>query len=221
MSLDRSDFPVSDEKSTKAREHEHGSSSGGYLSPEEVWVLCEDTVKRRARSELRRHFVTGANNRVDENAVEEVCQNVVVKLLKALATGQYRAEKASDGGVLAYVSRITENEVINYVRINRSAGRVCKTFSDDGTILNLRATPEAEGLRNTAAWMQGTLGAELLKKFKLLPDPMREVVMLSYGKGLGRKAIAETLGVGLSTVHSRLTKAYRLLEKMAWSELQA
>ena len=190
------------------------------LSPGEVWTLCEDTVRRRARSELRRHFVTGPDGRVDEAAEDDVCQSVAMKLLAAIKSGQYCPEKSGSGGLLGYASQIARNEVITYARTYRSAGRKSEVLSDDGTILGQLAEPEAEGWRATTAWREGTLRSEVLQRVNDLPPSVRELVLLRYEHGMARKAISEQLGVALSTVHNRLVTAIALLEQIEWGELR-
>ena len=46
-----------------------------------------------------------------------------------------------------------------------------------------------------------------------LPEDLREVVLLRYGQDLTMREIAETLGVPLRTVQSRLRSALKKLKK--------
>lgn len=127
----------------------------------------------------------------DSALAEEIAQDIFLQLYRDLGTIH------SASHLVAWLRRATLNRCIDQSR--RRAYR--------------RETPLDEGIEPTCTEPTPDLiASELLRKHvATLSEMHRAVVILRYQEGLEPGEIAETLGVPLNTVKSRLQRALQLL----------
>jgi RNA polymerase sigma-70 factor (ECF subfamily) len=75
------------------------------------------------------------------------------------------------------------------------------------------AVPEAAASDPEGEFFSQIVDARVLEAVDALPEPFREVVVLSDMEGLNYAEIAETVGVPVGTVKSRLFRGRRQLQR--------
>jgi RNA polymerase sigma factor (sigma-70 family) len=126
---------------------------------------------------------------------QDLAQDVCLKL------GDRLHGFKGDAAFTSWLYSITLNAVRDMQRSRASAREREKHYAED-TALNPepKATQEKELMRK-----------EALQRFMLLPEELREAVLLVAGEGMSHKQAAEVLGCAESTVSWRLMKAKQLL----------
>ncbi|RFB81413.1 sigma-70 family RNA polymerase sigma factor [Methylovirgula sp. 4M-Z18] len=128
---------------------------------------------------------------------EDVVQDACLRAHGALDT-------YAGGSARAWLLAIVRNTAFTWLAKNR---RKTLVFTDDETHLDQidpDATPEAALIAKTDALALNRAIADL-------PEQFREALVLRDLQGLSYKDIAETCGVPIGTVMSRLTRARNLL----------
>lgn len=116
-----------------------------------------------------------------------------------------------DSNCRAWLFRILTNSFINIYRRRRHRRQFAREFPNDamtafyGDAVGHTGTPEDE-------LVGGMLGDEVSEALADLADEQRQVVEMADLQGIGYREIAESLGVPLGTIMSRLFRARRKLE---------
>lgn len=131
---------------------------------------------------------------------EDVAQNVVIKLARAMPS--YRFEAA----FTTWLYRLTVNAAKDHLR---AAGRI----SARETLLEPEITPATA--ENPEQKLQAK---QVLAAVDALPEAQREVILLVCWEGLNHKEAAEILGCAETTVSWRLFEARKKLGKLAGGE---
>ncbi len=130
----------------------------------------------------------------DKDAVQDVVQDVFVKVLTSIGHFQYRGE----GSLRAWMSRIAANESLNYMREHERL-----VFTD--------SMPEATGDEEPDIGIVPT--QVLLKMIGELPAGYRTVLNLYVFEEMSHKEIARQLGIKESSSASQYLRAKSLLAK--------
>ncbi len=148
----------------------------------------------------------------DRHAIDDLAQDVFVKVFRAALKGQY------DNGrpmMAAWVFRIARNCAIDHLRHRRVkplelVGEMTDALTDESVA---RAQSKEPGNDPLAAAIDNeqTDSARLL--MQQLPDPQREVVQLKIFGELTFAEIAEVLDCPLPTVKSRMRYALAALRE--------
>jgi RNA polymerase sigma-70 factor (ECF subfamily) len=121
---------------------------------------------------------------------DEAAQETFVRLIERIE--QYDPRRP----LRPWLQRIAANRVIDLLRLER------------------RERPLDEALEAIAEWDATDTGdAAFVERMATLGAERRAVVVLRYGLGLGPAEIAETLGVPVGTVNSRLARALTQLRE--------
>ena len=122
---------------------------------------------------------------------EDLCQDVFVKLSRALET--YDEDKAA---VSTLVYRIAHNAVIDYYRTSRTHEEAAVLPSAEDTVMDRAQAREL---------------AEALAK---LPEQQRDILILRFYRGWTLVRIAKEMGLTYNTVVSRQKRALEKLREM-------
>lgn len=126
---------------------------------------------------------------------EDLCQQVFVKLYKALET--YDSEKAS---LSTFVYRLTHNAVIDYYRTLHTHTEI----SEEDALL-----PSAENVVMDRARVR-----EIAAALSQLPWQQRDILILRFFRGWTLVRIAREMGLTYDTVVSRQKSAFEKLRKL-------
>ena len=133
---------------------------------------------------------------------EDLVQDTVLKAFRAW--GSFRQGTNARGWLLT----ILRNTFINdYRRRRRAPVHVDIDVAEHHALIHEQSGPDPEG-----EFFHSLVDDRVLAAIDALPEEFREVVVLSDIEGLGYAHIAETLGVPLGTVKSRLSRARRQLQ---------
>ena len=125
----------------------------------------------------------------DRDCAEDMTQETFVRFFEAVMN---RTDIAK---VKSYLYRVAGNTVKNYYRKKKE--------------LLLEKLPDTE--ENNAADIEVRLDIE--RAVARLPDEIREITILFFFQGLKQKDISDLLGIKLSLVKYRVSKAKELLSK--------
>lgn len=126
----------------------------------------------------------------DKDAALDIVQNAICKALENY--DRVRSERA----VKTWFYKIVINESLQYIRKNKREIAVGPSEMKEEAYYEAAYEPKLE----------------LYQKVCALPEQMKSIVILRYFEQLTLKEIAETTGVNLNTVKSRLYTALRQLK---------
>ena len=132
----------------------------------------------------------------DPAAAEDAAQEAFLRAFRRASA--YRGE----GSVGAWLCRISVRCAQDALR---RAGRRRRLFE------LVRGQPDREPVRASGTAERLGLRAELVSALRLLPDAEREALLLKEVAGMTYREIAETGGIPLGTVQSRIHRARRRL----------
>lgn len=133
---------------------------------------------------------------------EDLVQDTVLKAFRAWSS--FRQGTNARGWLLT----ILRNTFINdYRRRRRTPVQVDIDVAEQHAL-----THEASGHDPEGEFFHSLVDDRILAAIDALPEEFREVVVLSDIEGFGYAHIAETLGVPMGTVKSRLSRARRQLQ---------
>ncbi len=194
--------------------------------------LDKDALQRVREEELIRAFKDGRNEAFDEMVLmyspqlfrvaygllgsrqdaEEVVQDAFVRAYKALP------EFRGDASFKTWIHRITVNLARNKFHWNRRRGEGCNVSLSD--ILTPEDGADAQktemDLPDTSLGPDRKLENEELEKniitaIQLLPEKLREAMVLRHLEDMSYESIAELLDCKVGTVKSRLARGRELL----------
>ncbi len=135
-------------------------------------------------------------------AAEDLVQDTVLKAFRAWDS--FRQGTNARGWLLT----ILRNTFINdYRRRRRAPAQVDLEVAEQHARLDDHPGHDPEG-----EFFRALVDDRILAAIDGLPEEFREVVVLSDVEGLGYAQIAETLGIPVGTVKSRLSRGRRLLQ---------
>ena len=143
----------------------------------------------------------------DGDDAMDLTQTVFIKAHRALAS--YREESS----FATWISRVATNCGIDWLRARQREGR---TSLDETFDVEASASVDAPGtprLGPRAAALNAELGRAIQAAVAELSDKHRTVFILHCVEGMPYQAIADTIGISIGTVMSRLFHARRYLRK--------
>ena len=161
-------------------------------------------------STRRRVFALAARILNDPNSSEEVTQDVFLSVWRRGSS--YSAAK---GKFTTWLFSIAHNRTIDELRKRRRDRNRMNDDIDDHLSIE---SPEISPLENAVAQSEYAKVREAMAE---LPVEQREVVELSYFKGLTQAEIADKTGQPLGTVKTRMRLALKKLRNSLSSEISA
>lgn len=131
----------------------------------------------------------------DGDAVSDVMQDSFVKIFTSIKSFEYRGE----GSLRSWVSRITANEALDYIR--RSSRYV---FTDTIPEYPTEEEPDVDSITDD----------ELAGMIRQLPTGYRMVLNMYVFEKMSHKEIAEKLGISQGTSASQFHHAKKMLAHM-------
>lgn len=133
----------------------------------------------------------------DRDQAEDLVQDVLIRVRKGLETYQ-------PGSIEGWLSRITTNAFLDEVRRRRR--RPVEALPDDPERV-LAGAPSADEALDRAQ-----LPDDIQQALRALPDDYRAAVVLCDVVGFSYDEIAESLGVPIGTVRSRIHRGRSMLK---------
>jgi len=191
--------------------------SGAQASFEKLWGAIEQPIDRMARQLLRKRLVRGRFTIDDENAVQEVMQQVALDLLQVPSKDRSTWFDPARGGALGWLYGFVRHAVLDYVADFHDAREGRKVVVESG--LSFNELSERDSILKTAVAKVEVNRTELCEVMndcieRLPSDDMRTLVRLWMNEDISRRALAERLGMHVSKVQRRLTQAFDLLRPM-------
>ncbi len=179
----------------------------------------KDTIERILAGDLnafkiliRQHqtLVIGMVRRIikDQNDVDDLCQEVFIKVFKNLNSFKYNSKLSTWIGQIAFTT------ALNHVK--KFSGKKHLVVDLDAFENSYQTSDDPEGLliqKNTAQFVQG----EVAK----LPIPYRTVLTLYHLQELSYSEVGEITGLPEGTVKSYLFRARKLLKDKLAKHLKA
>ena len=139
---------------------------------------------------------------------EEVTQDVFLRVWRRATT--YTSTK---GKFTTWLFRIAHNRTIDELRkMRRDKSRFADDIADHYDLESPSISPSDAAVANSEY-------EQVRFALRVLPDPQREVVELSYFKGLTQSEIAAQTGQPLGTVKTRMRLALKKLRKALQEEI--
>jgi RNA polymerase sigma-70 factor (ECF subfamily) len=160
-------------------------------------MTTEDT--RRAHDELEQRLRPFVSRRVPPSDVEDVMQDVFLRIQRALPA--LRDEER----LVPWIYQVARSAI---VESHRQRARQVLLDGDDAPDL----VPEAEGSEPSA--LEQELASYILPYIAELPSPYREALTLTELEGLTQKAAADSLGISLSGMKSRVQRGREKLREI-------
>ena len=163
----------------------------------------EQMFKEIYISQLKRIEYYSYNYLRNWEEAKEITQEAFLKLWsrKELLS----SEKSS----IAFLYVITKNESLNVLRKRRSKANYSVWWQNAELNFNISAIGKQNQVDIYSKEVQELINKALVS----MPDKVRETFLLSRDGNLKNREIAVAQSIGLSTVESRLTKAYKILRK--------
>ena len=135
---------------------------------------------------------------IDDEDIRDVLQESFIKIFTKVSTYHYEGE----GSLKAWVTQVTVNEALQYLRNQKRKGMV--VFDDERIEDNVDLPDEAPPIEDVPTEV-------LLEMIRKLPPGYRTVFNLYAVEGKRHKEIAELLGIQEQTSASQLSRARKLL----------
>lgn len=156
----------------------------------------------------RRVFGMAARLLNDASSSEEVTQDVFLRVWNRASS--YAPDK---GKFTTWLFRIAHNRAVDELRKRkRDKSRHADDIADHYDLESSDISPPEAAVAKSEY-------ASVRKALSTLPDPQRQVVELSYFKGLTQSEIADQTGQPLGTVKTRMRLALRKLHTALESEI--
>jgi len=165
-------------------------AEGGDYAFEQILLRYEKLIHHIAR-----RYFTNAEDALDAS------QDAVIRIYKGLPNVVIE----EDGNLKAWICTVTANTCLDIVRKRRVA-------TEELTDENVSSSPTLPSAEESA--MTNERVREILAAIAKLPDDHRMVLILRDMQGLTYDELAESLGITLGTVKSRLNRARAGLKKL-------
>jgi RNA polymerase sigma-70 factor, ECF subfamily len=143
----------------------------------------------------------------NDHDAEDVAQDALLRAYKYF--GGFRG-----GSSRSWLLSIVRNTCYNWLEKNRK--------KELGTVFDEEIhVPENENENSQNAFLTGVNKEMIMQAIEALPVEFREIVVLRELEDLSYKEIADTAGVPIGTVMSRLARARKQLQKSITQQLQA
>jgi RNA polymerase sigma-70 factor (ECF subfamily) len=149
----------------------------------------------------------------DANEAQDLVQDALVRA--------YRFQEHFQPGtnLKAWLLRILTNNFINHYRRHARERKALDHEEGSPVGEGVMSRDSLRGLTDAVALAQeGLLRQEILEALDSLPEDYRVIIVLADVEELSYKEIAETLGVPIGTVMSRLHRARKLLQKQLYDQ---
>lgn len=160
-------------------------------------MITEDA--RRAHQDLEERLRPYVSRRVAPTEVEDVLQDVFLRLQGALP------ELRDEERFAPWLYRIAKSAI---VESHRQRARHPLPASDEP--LELATEPDS----NEPSGLEQVLAAYAVARIARLPSPYREALTLTEIEGFTQKAAADALGISLSGVKSRVQRGREKLREL-------
>jgi len=131
---------------------------------------------------------------------EDVAQEAFISAYRA------RNRFRGDSKVTTWLYRITSNAALMRLRKEKRGRSLTRTGLDDVDIPSWGETPEGSAVTSE-------LGEKILEGIAMLQPDLRAAVVLRYISGLSNTESADSLGITVSSLKSRLHRGRILLRK--------
>ena len=131
---------------------------------------------------------------------EDVAQEAFISAYRA------RDRFRGDSKVTTWLYRITSNAALMRLRKEKRGRSLTRTGLDDVDIPSWGETPEGSAVTSE-------LGEKILEGIAMLQPDLRAAVVLRYISGLSNTESADSLGITVSSLKSRLHRGRILLRK--------
>lgn len=145
----------------------------------------------------------------DEELVEDLFQDVFIKVMMTIRQGRYSAE----GKFRSWLGRITHNLIMDYFRRQRTRGQEQGIEGATGDELLQSVQLPSEDLNAEQAMIYIEHLNELGQGLDGLSEVQREVVRLHYWEDKTFREIAEMTGVSINTALGRMRYALQHLRR--------
>jgi len=149
----------------------------------------------------------------DANEAQDLVQDALVRA--------YRFQEHFEPGtnLKAWLLRILTNNFINHYRRHARERKALDHEEGSPVGEGVMSRDSLRGLNDAVSLAQeGLLRQEILEALDSLPEDYRVIIVLADVEELSYKEIAETLGVPIGTVMSRLHRARKLLQKQLYEQ---
>jgi RNA polymerase sigma-70 factor (ECF subfamily) len=144
----------------------------------------------------------------DANEAQDLVQDALVRAYRF----QHHFEPGTN--LKAWLLRILTNTFINHYRRHARERRVLETEEGSPVGDGVMSRAAMRGLMDSTALAQeGLLRDEICGALDKLPEDYRLMIVLADVEELSYKEIAETVGVPIGTVMSRLHRARKMMQK--------
>lgn len=140
----------------------------------------------------------------DRNLAEDIFQEVFIKIVNALQSGQY----TDNSRFLAWAVRIAHNVCISHFRKAHTRPQIVMNYND-GLGDNMEPLEHSQEHR----MIKAEITEEINMMLDRLPRLQREVLILRYYADLSYKEIAQTIGISINTALGRVRYALTNLRK--------
>lgn len=179
-------------------------------------LVSDDTFEADALSYLDALYRTALRMTRSEADAEDLVQETYIRALR------FRDQFTRGTNLKAWLFRILTNTFINTYRRRKAQPE----FTDLEGVDEFSLYRRMSDLRSASAspnpeqeFLDGIVDTEVTDALAELPEKFRTVVLLDV-EGLAYKEIAETLGIPIGTVMSRLHRARKILQKRLYDLAQ-
>ena len=145
----------------------------------------------------------------DEDQVEDIFQEVFIKVMLTIRQGRYTAE----GKFKSWLGRVAHNLVIDHFRRQKARGTSQPIESNDPEQpLQTLQVPSSDLSAEEAIILREHL-TDLSEGIRNLSQEQQEVVRLRYWEDMSFKEIAEQTGVSINTALGRMRYALAHLKR--------
>lgn len=192
-----------------------------------MWARIRPTVDDMLRQGLRKRSVKGHRGGDDENAVADTAQRVETQLWEVASKkpgAWFDPGRKADSveALRCWLSGFCRLAVANYCRQWRGAGRKRKVLAESDLPLNdtIESSEYSSILKSAVSKIDPGIDLEYQELTEIvnecvssLDDELGTLIRLNHWDDLSEREIAARIGMSVTTVHRRLEKAERLLEK--------
>jgi RNA polymerase sigma-70 factor (ECF subfamily) len=171
--------------------------------------MAEDAFESEALSYIDALYRTALRMTRSEADAEDLVQETYIRALR------FRDQFTPGTNLKAWLFRILTNTFINSYRKRSRQPQTAELDDVDEFSLYQRMTEDSAGTNPSdpeREFLDGIVSSEVKDALAALPEKFRTTVLLDV-EGFSYKEIAETIGVPIGTVMSRLHRGRKFLQK--------